>query len=721
MSFTLQNVALTLQHAPRAGDDALVQLGPLVSLFVGPPPALSLSAACRLQSTRLLDWLWDCSPATPEARAAGWSLTNFLRSDELYHRWQFADATAVAAELGDLSVLKWLFEHFRDGCVPSKAVVDAAEKGRLHVLQFLLAHDGVNGNRVQWTAGAIQQALRGDQLDVAHWLYEHAPRDGVTEKTHEWTIKAAMDAGDLDFCQSLLPPGRCVLDYAEYCATPEVVQWKLDCGYMKRDDYAAVVAIRDLAAAGPLDLMQKLSDEHMPPPQGADWPAEWREALADACRNGRLDVVQWLVEHPTGRQAIGEMRRSRTLSKLLSRSAAQGHLDVMQYLFDHGAVDTFGGALIAAMRTDQMEALRWVLEHCPPSETFPDYCMMHEAARRGRVDMLQLFQSLGPSGVSGFFPTTEPTAQTEAETANAAASAGMVVEDADRHRQIIENQHRHRVLWMPTDPMDDAAANGRLEALQWLHDNRTEGCTTAAMDEAAANGHLDVVKWLHETRSEGCTSNAMDFATANGHLEIVQWLQAHTSGGCTTMAMDAAAARGHLKVLQWLSLNRSEGCTATASASAVANGHLAVASWLWDNFHDSIPAAFSAPRSRNKFDVLLFLHVRHPAAFLPLFVRDSRTPLSPQRPTLNDAIVEEWLKKYYPVPEIPEEQQERGRQQFDGIAGQIFENIAQQLANQIGGFGGMQVVDRPAEFGMPNALAMVMNNIMVVHPDGDEE
>ena len=73
--------------------------------------------------------------------------------------------------------------------------------------------------------------------------------------------------------------------------------------------------------------------------------------------------------------------------------------------------------------------------------------------------------------------------------------------------------------------MDEAARHGHLPMLQWLHQNRKEGCTTYAMDWAALNGHLPVVQWLHHNRKEGCTKTAMNWAAEKGHLPVVEWLK----------------------------------------------------------------------------------------------------------------------------------------------------------------------------------------------------
>jgi hypothetical protein len=35
---------------------------------------------------------------------------------------------------------------------------------------------------------------------------------------------------DWELAKLLLPPGRCLLDYSEFCSNPEMIEWMLDCG-----------------------------------------------------------------------------------------------------------------------------------------------------------------------------------------------------------------------------------------------------------------------------------------------------------------------------------------------------------------------------------------------------------------------------------------------------------------------------------------------------------
>ncbi|GAB9477465.1 hypothetical protein Gpo141_00014543, partial [Globisporangium polare] len=52
-------------------------------------------------------------------------------------------------------------------------------------------------------------------------------------------------------------------------------------------------------------------------------------------------------------------------------------------------------------------------------------------------------------------------------------------------------------------------ANGHLEVIKFLHENRGDDCTTTAMDEAATNGHIEVVEYLNRNRTEDCRVGAL--------------------------------------------------------------------------------------------------------------------------------------------------------------------------------------------------------------------
>ncbi|CAN0327464.1 unnamed protein product, partial [Phaeothamnion confervicola] len=95
--------------------------------------------------------------------------------------------------------------------------------------------------------------------------------------------------------------------------------------------------------------------------------------------------------------------------------------------------------------------------------------------------------------------------------------------------------------------MDDAAGEGNLEVVKWLHAHRREGCTRALLTRAAGGGHLRVVEWCHANQMEGDIGAAIDAAAANGHYNVVDWLRTHSAnkrartGGAGTTSPSATA------------------------------------------------------------------------------------------------------------------------------------------------------------------------------------
>ncbi|KAH6581024.1 hypothetical protein BASA61_009285 [Batrachochytrium salamandrivorans] len=161
--------------------------------------------------------------------------------------------------------------------------------------------------------------------------------------------------------------------------------------------------------------------------------------------------------------------------------------------------------------------------------------------------------------------------------------------------------------WCP-EIMDAAAAKGCLAAVEFLHFNRTEGCTTVAMDLAAAKGHLSVVQFLHLNRTEGCTTDALDNAVINKCTGTIQFLVANRTEGCTAAAMDSAAATGRLDIVTLLHTLPNTRCTTNAVDLAAANGHLDIVEFLMVNRSERCTsAAVNKAIAFRHFDIVWYL------------------------------------------------------------------------------------------------------------------
>ncbi|KAG7386575.1 DNA excision repair protein ERCC-6 [Phytophthora pseudosyringae] len=224
----------------------------IISSFLGPPPNMSLREACSTGCVRLLEWMWASSCISVADRQPQWTLTNYMRSDPHYYRYQFSKSVEIAAARGDLVVLEWLFAHF-SGCEVPTSVVDAAvRKGHLPAVQFLWFNSsesrvdetpihkkrkivdgsgpilaekldresperGGTDNDVRWGDRLVVFAAEHDHFEIVRWLCENTLED----KGDDWddmngdqVIEYTLRFSDDDLVKPLLPPGRCVLDGA---------------------------------------------------------------------------------------------------------------------------------------------------------------------------------------------------------------------------------------------------------------------------------------------------------------------------------------------------------------------------------------------------------------------------------------------------------------------------------------------------------------------------
>lgn len=164
------------------------------------------------------------------------------------------------------------------------------------------------------------------------------------------------------------------------------------------------------------------------------------------------------------------------------------------------------------------------------------------------------------------------------------------------------------------DEIRQAASDGHLAAVEWLHISRIAkaGHPPAPL---RAEGRLQLLAVSHTNRCPCCCADdpapglpTIWFAAFRNHLPVVEWLTLNCSDACTLDAMRIAAEKGHLKVVEWLHANHSEfcgvycaaqRCTAMSACDAAAAGHLFLVEWL----HSKLVCHHPVVGGRPMFDV----------------------------------------------------------------------------------------------------------------------
>ncbi|KAL3664186.1 hypothetical protein V7S43_010515 [Phytophthora oleae] len=478
--------------------------------------------------------------------------------DTFYRQAQLSTGLVNAARRGEAELVQWLLgsivaERFtvdkHSGIF--KAAEAAAGNGHLHILERVLVYD----KRGVCIKPAILCAARGGCLDALKWLNTRLE-----------------PPANLQDCASSL------LEAAARNGNTEVASWIVEVAGVDCLRQSVASAAQSAISGGHLEMINSLVEiaSSIEGPFCLDGPAgkgyleaiEWglehggvctTAAMDAAASNGHLEVVRWLHRH----------RTDGCTERALDDAASDGHLEVAQWLHYNRTEGCSTKAMDGAARHGHLDVVKWLHRHRNEGCTT---AAMNGAAKGNHLDVVQWLHDHRLEGCS------QEAVDGAANNGNVAVIRWLVAhcsESCSLSRSVLEN----------------AAANGHLDALQWLYKQQTgssvsEWIASGAVDRAASGGHLDVVKWLHERHPEpgSCTTAALDGAATNGHLEVVRWLHLNCSEGGTYRAMDGAATGGHLEVMMFLYSHRSDGCTSDAAVNAALNDHVEVVQWLLQHY-----------------------------------------------------------------------------------------------------------------------------------------
>ncbi|KDO21684.1 hypothetical protein SPRG_13022 [Saprolegnia parasitica CBS 223.65] len=362
----------------------------------------------------------------------------------------------------------------------------------------------------------------------------------------------------------------------------------------------------------------------------AERPQDVADNIEAAIQSGHLPIVRFLHEETDVLQTVDVLELAAKHGHynmvvylagegydgdfcLLDYPAADGRLDILQFLHEVLPDKRLESALVAAARRGHGHIVAYLLANGTSSTK-----ALELAAKHGHLDCCQQLLA--------YERTAHPTRVLPVSVMVAAVTGG--------NNAIIELLHPVQI-W-PHEYMDTCARLGRLDLVASLHNPGYFTCSKAAMDGAATNGHLAVVQFLKDHRVEGCSTSAIDGAAGNGHMDVVVFLHGHCNGNASSYAlawaamgghdlvvrylhnvmkapvlddaperaargghlkavrylheeglgqwtsrvMDLAAASGNCDLVAFLHTHRSEGCSAAAMNGAVEHGHLEVVRYL---------------------------------------------------------------------------------------------------------------------------------------------
>lgn len=497
---------------------------------------------------------------------------SFEKADPLYRQWVFTKATARAAAVGRLDVVKLLSDKFTD-CYVTFADEEAAKHGRLEVLEWLHQHH----SNVRWDGDGLSAALRANQVEVVHWLHANVPQSlasGVdldaaassgNLKLLKWAVSVnptvnptsmpeeSLKTGNLELIKWVVENGfyglwhrDIVLDFAVENGQLEIVKYMTEIG---------------VGRCSP-DVMEKAGENgHF---EMVKWlMANLTDALGDddtldgIAGAGRLEIVKWVAECYPEHFTVAAM----------TWAATNGHLDVVIYLHEFGDYEFAcnESAMDGAAKNGHLDVIIWL--HNNRSEGCTHWAM-DGAAKRGHLDVIKWL-------------------------------------DANREEGCSEMA------------IDRAADFGHLDVIKWLAENYEEGCTSAAITSAASHNHMEVVKWLYEHGYDRCRPRSYEFGALGGYLDMLKWIYKNLNVKYASVivhnALDLAAGNGHVETLRWLDATQAVRGSPKAMHYAASNGMLDMMILLQSEFDSECThAVFIAAAERGDLEMQKWLFQQFP-------------------------------------------------------------------------------------------------------------
>ena len=221
-----------------------------------------------------------------------------------------------------------------------------------------------------------------------------------------------------------------------------------------------------------------------------------RTFCAQVARTNKLDLLKW----------IREEKKCKWGAETIVSPAERGNLEIVKYCVENGCPIAESACKGAACH-GHLELLKYLHETggAPLSEE-----VSKSAASRGHIDVLRYLAERD-------CPMTETTCYPAAINGHFECLK-YILEDLKVPLHVFDDESPEQDrLWDDReDLLVDIAANGHLEVLRFLHEEKNFPVGEGTCAYACEGGHLECVKYLHEDCNVEFDINAMEKAVGGG-------------------------------------------------------------------------------------------------------------------------------------------------------------------------------------------------------------
>ncbi|EFA81970.1 hypothetical protein PPL_05204 [Heterostelium album PN500] len=435
-----------------------------------------------------------------------------------------------AIKHGHLSIVQFLHDQNIDNLFTPETMNFASSTGRLDIVKFL------NENRSEGcTRDAMDSAAINGHLHIVKYLHFNRSEGCTTN-----AIDCVKDLDTLVFLHNNRSEGctGLAIDFASRDGKFEVVQFLNE----NRSEGCSEDAINMAANYSHFDIVNYLLDHRQ---EGCN-----ERALISTAKNGNLETLkklrskvnlfdgsQDILDRATslaGNLPVVRYLHEHTLSGCSTAAMDvavmyQNH-DIVRFLHENRSEGCSKRAMIYAIQNNDMEMVRFLNENrteAASTEMFKDtaitisYEMFEYLINQTNIPLPSHLVDRFAGNKSDQILSWLLSNKKEEFTSDAYLYA------------IKNNKTLSRVIWLKNNLpdlkfadciIDFAATYGAtLDIVQYLHENGGDS-TKDAMDEASRLNHLSILEFLHNNRTEGCSGEAIAKAIKNGNISILKFI-----------------------------------------------------------------------------------------------------------------------------------------------------------------------------------------------------